>query len=125
MGEGVQDLVHHTERDLAGNDRRSEQDVRKNVIDLQIDDAADVKVREVQIEPEIVMAPNSSLTVGGAARAGSSSPSASLLAIGCFDPLVEELDPGQPDADQIPVTRGRNADYLGTLMLPSAWRRSP
>src|SRR5437868_3259287 len=56
LRECVQDLVHRTERDLAGNDRRAEQNVGKDGVGLQINDAADIEIHEIQIEPEIVVA---------------------------------------------------------------------
>ena len=43
LREGVQDLVHRTECDLASNDRWSEQDVGKDDVGLQINDAADIE----------------------------------------------------------------------------------
>src|ERR1700751_5376363 len=52
----IQDLVHSAERDLAGNDRGSEQKVGKDDVGLQIDDPADVEVHEIQIEPKVVLA---------------------------------------------------------------------
>src|SRR5580704_14118831 len=52
----IQDLVHSAERDLAGNDRGSEQEVGKDDVGLQIDNPADVEVHEIQIEPEVVPA---------------------------------------------------------------------
>src|ERR1700730_1114400 len=56
LREGVQDLVHRTECDLASNDRWSEQDVGKDDVGLQINDAADIEVHEVQVKPEVVPA---------------------------------------------------------------------
>src|SRR4051812_8866756 len=56
LRERIQDLLHRTQRELAGNDRRRQQDVGEDDVGLQIDDAADVEVQVVQIEPEIVLA---------------------------------------------------------------------
>ena len=102
LRERIQNLVHRTERDLAGNDRWSEQDVRKNDVGLQINDAADIEVHEVQVEPEVVPANGTEQLVHGRwiGAGGIILAKHELLAIGRFDPLVEKLDPGQPDADQ-------------------------
>src|ERR1700736_6647894 len=94
LRERVQDLVHRTKCNLAGNDRWSEQDVGKDDIGLQIDDAADVEVHEVQIKPEVVPTNGTEqLAHGrwiGAGRVVFAEHK--LLAIGRLDPLVEKLD---------------------------------
>ena len=56
LGEGIQNLVHRAERDFARNDSRCEHDVRKDIVSLQIQDAADVEVHIVEIDAEIVSA---------------------------------------------------------------------
>src|SRR6185437_11522042 len=56
LPERPDDLVHHAERDSAGDDGWSHQNVGENGVGLQIDVAADVEVQEVQIKPEIVPA---------------------------------------------------------------------
>src|ERR1700692_1770421 len=56
LREGIQDLVHRTECNLASNDRWSEQDVGKDDVGLQINDAADIEIHEVQVKPEVVPA---------------------------------------------------------------------
>ncbi|OIQ69133.1 hypothetical protein GALL_492680 [mine drainage metagenome] len=100
--ERIQDLVHRTQRDLAGNDRRCEQDVGKDDVGLQIDDAANIKIHEMQIEPEVIVANIAKQQiqcrwggVGGIILAKHE-----LLAIGRLNALVEKFDSRQPDADQ-------------------------
>ena len=56
LRERVQDLVHRAQRDLACDDRRREQDVRKDDVSLQVDDPADIEVHKIQIEPEVIRA---------------------------------------------------------------------
>ena len=56
LRERVQDLVYRAQRDLACDDRRREQDVRKDDVSLQVDDPADIEVHKIQIEPEVIRA---------------------------------------------------------------------
>src|SRR5438270_2196601 len=101
LPERPDDLVHGAKRDVAGHDGGSQQDVGKNRVSLQVNDAADVEVQEVQVKPEIVPANVDEQRVEGRWIGPGRVVFAEhqFLAVGSFDPLVEELDAGQLDAD--------------------------
>src|SRR5271169_5585205 len=95
LRERRQDLLHYAERNLAGGDRRHQKDIRKDDISLQINVAAYVEVHEVKIKPEVVVA-----DIGEQHRQRRRARMSwiifaehKLLAIGGFDPLIEEFDP--------------------------------
>jgi hypothetical protein len=56
LGEGIENLVQRTKRDLAGHNSRCEYNVRKYVVRLQIQDTADIEVHVVEVDPKIVLA---------------------------------------------------------------------
>src|ERR1700735_1355678 len=98
----VQDLVHRAKRDLAGDDGGSEQQIGEHDVSLQVHDAADVEVQEVQIEPKIVLS-DGGKQHGQRWRLGAVRivlAEHELLAVGGLDPLVGEFDSGQADANQ-------------------------
>ncbi len=107
--EGVEDLVHCTQRDLACHDSGSENDVGEYVVDLQIDDAADVEIHVVEIEIEIVPA-HSNEQFAESGRRGAVSVVFTVnefLAEGGLDALVLEFKARKPDADEGEESRCR------------------
>jgi hypothetical protein len=52
LSKGIENLVHRTKRDFAGNNGRREYDVGKDVVGLQIQDTADIEVHVVEIDPK-------------------------------------------------------------------------
>ena len=56
LGEGIENLVQRTKRDLAGHNSRCEYNVRKYIVRLQIQDTADIEVHVVEVDPKIVLA---------------------------------------------------------------------
>ena len=100
--ERVQDLVHQPERDGADHDARGEHHVAEDVVDLDVEDARDVEVHVVEVEPEVVPPHVGKERAGGrwVGTGGVVLAIDELLAVGRLDPLVAELEPGQLDADQ-------------------------